>query len=582
MILHRTGSKLIFLYSLLIIMLTLFLLFFFSNLVRDIHLKILTREMSGKIDFIALELRSIEPLRAGSGNSGLEDLLHRMSALIGLRITLVDGAGGVIGDSSADPDTMDNHHYRQELLHAAHEGTGSSIRYSNTLRTDMLYHAKKHRDIFIRVAKPLHEVDATVATARRTVLITGIIMLIIALIVNILISRYISHPISKSIDFANRFAGGDLSTRIPNYKDDEIGELQRTLNHLADSMDSKIANLIIEQSKLRTVIESIHDPIAFIDSNMRIMIANKSFIDLWGTGSAADTEDRLFYTIIRHSAINSKIEYSLKTLSASFFEEQIGGMRFEVFLNTIKEYSKLQGLLLVLHDITERKKIEQLKTDLVGNLSHELKTPIAIVKGYLETIGRNLDKRDMCEEFVAGALANIDRQASIINDMLKLNMIETTSFVKAEKIQVDDIISQCMKILSPRSQGMNITLEHRCPSKPVPVNGNAFLAEEIFFNIIDNAISYNRDKGSVTVTTSETDRLITVAISDTGIGIPADSMDRIFERFYRVDKGRSRNTGGTGLGLAIVKHSVQLLGWDIQVASSESGTSFTIHIPKPA
>jgi two-component system phosphate regulon sensor histidine kinase PhoR len=580
--LHRTGTKLILLYSLLIIILTLFLLFFFSNLVRDVHLKILTREMAEKIEHIALELRIDNPSPTDTIPRVSRDFPRRMSAIIGLRITLVDTSGRVIGDSSTESDAMDNHQYRQEILQAAADGSGSSIRYSNTLRTGMLYYAKKHQGLYIRVAKPLYEVDTSVATARKTVLITGIILLIIALVLNILISRYISRPITRSIEFANRFAEGDLSTRIHNYRDDEIGELQRALNHLADSMDAKISNLLIEQSKLRTVIESIHDPIAFIDSGMKIMIANKSFINLWSTGSAENTEGKLYYTIIRHSTINSKIEYSLKTQSTAFFEDQIGGLRYEVFLNTIREYSKLQGLLLVLHDITERKKIEQLKTDLVGNLSHELKTPIAIVKGYLETIGRNLDRRDMCEEFVAGALTNIDRQASIINDMLKLNMIETTSFVKEEKIHVEDIISNCVKILSPRTQGMNITLEHRRLSSPEPVNGNAFLAEEIFFNIIDNAINYNRENGSVTITTSENERNITVEIRDTGIGIPADSMDRIFERFYRVDKGRSRNTGGTGLGLAIVKHSAQLMGWDVQVSSSDAGTSFSILIPKPA
>ncbi len=496
--LHKTGTKLILLYSLLITILTLFLLFFFSNLVRDIHLTVISREMAEKIEHIAKEFRSDDP---SINDSRLREFPRRMSALIGLRITLVDKEGRVIGDSSSEPDSMDNHQYRPEILQAHDEGFGSSIRHSNTLGTGMLYYAKKHGDLYIRLAKPLYEVDSTVSTARRTIIITGIILLVIALILNFLISRYISHPITRSIEFANRFAGGDHSTRIENYKDDEIGTLQRTLNHLADSIDSKIASLMIEQSKLRTVIESIHDPIAFIDSNMKIMIANKSFIELWGTESASDTENRLYYTIIRHSTINQKIEYSLKTQSTAFFEDQIGGMRYEVFLNTIKEYSKLQGLLLVLHDITERKKIEQLKTDLVGNLSHELKTPIAIVKGYLETIARNLNNHEMCEDFVKGALANVDRQASIINDMLKLNKIETASFVKEELIRVEDIISNCLKILSPKAQGMNITLDYHPGSISVPVKGNAFLAEEIFFNIIDNAINYNRENGSVTITT---------------------------------------------------------------------------------
>ncbi len=580
--LHRTGGKLIILYSLLILLLTLFLMFFFSGLVRDIHLKILTREMSEKISFIALELDPDDAKRPAYRHDEVQPALRRLSGIIDLRITLVDASGVVIGDSSGEPDSMDNHRYRREIVQAAGGGFGSSIRYSNTLKTGMLYHAKKHGDIFIRVAKPLYEVDASVATARRTILFTGAMLLAIALLLNILISRYISRPITQSIEFANRFAGGDLTTRIQNYRDDEVGVLQKSLNNLADSMDAKITNLMIERSKLRTLIESIHDPIAFIDSDMKIIIANGSFIGLWGTGSAGATEGKLFYTVIRNSSINSKIEYSIKTQSGACFEEQVGGMRYEVFLNTIREYSRLQGLLLIFHDITERKKIEQLKTDLVGNLSHELKTPIAIVKGYLETIGRNLDNRDMCGEFIESALANVDRQASIITDMLKLNRIETASFVKEERIRIDEIIGNCVKILSPKAQGMNIALDFSPGNSPAPVNGNAFLAEEVFFNIIDNAINYNRENGSVAVAVSETERQIAVEIRDTGIGIPAGSLERIFERFYRVDKGRSRNTGGTGLGLAIVKHSAQLLGWELSVDSSDSGTSFTVIIPKPA
>ena len=579
--LHRTGGKLIIFYSLLILLLTLFLLFFFSSLVRELHLKILTREMSEKISFIALELDPGGAGRPAFRRDEARPVLRKLSAIIDLRITLVDASGVVIGDSSSEPDSMDNHRYRREILQAAGGGFGSSIRYSNTLKTGMLYHAKKHGDIFIRVAKPLHEVDASVATARRTILLTGAVLLAIALLLNIFISRYISRPITRSIEFANRFAGGDLTTRIQNYRDDEIGILQKSLNNLADSMDSKISNLMIERSKLRTLIESIHDPIAFIDADMRIMIANGSFIRLWGTESAAATEGKLFYTVIRNSSINSKIEYSIKTQSGACFEEQVGGMRYEVFLNTIREYSRLQGLLLIFHDITERKKIEQLKTDLVGNLSHELKTPIAIVKGYLETIGRNLDNRALCGEFIESALANVDRQASIITDMLKLNRIETASVMKAEKIQIDEIIANCVKILSPKARGMNIALDPGLPQGLAPVSGNAFLAEEVFFNIIDNAINYNRENGSVTVTVSETERQIAVEIRDTGIGIPSDSLERIFERFYRVDKGRSRDTGGTGLGLAIVKHSAQLLGWEIQVDSSDSGTAFKVLIPKP-
>ncbi|HRX15988.1 MAG TPA: ATP-binding protein [Spirochaetota bacterium] len=212
-------------------------------------------------------------------------------------------------------------------------------------------------------------------------------------------------------------------------------------------------------------------------------------------------------------------------------------------------------------------------------MSHELKTPVTIIKGYLETIALNLNNTEQCSGYIRKAIENADRQTSIINDIIKLNMIETSNDFANEKIIIDDLLEGCVNILGQKAQLRDIQLNKKLEAMGEGVVGNKFLAEEIFFNLIDNAINYNLPGGEVNIESSiSNNNQLTVKINDTGIGIPKESIDRIFERFYRVDKGRSRESGGTGLGLSIVKHAATLLGWKITVRSDSKGSSFRVII----
>jgi len=579
----KISSRIIIFYSFLILVLTTFFLIYFSNLIRDINLDILEREMAEKIDFIIRDISDNNTIRQFHSKH-FETRVHNLADLINLRITLVNMNGDVYADTSAEPDRMDNHRYRVEIMEAIEEGKGDSIRYSNTLRTHMLYYAEKQNDFIIRLAKPLYEIDASVLKTQRTIIITGAILLAIALIINILISRYITRPISTAIDFADNFSNGDFSSRIKDYNDDEIGSLQRALNKLADNLQLEINNMLIEQNKLKTVIENNHDAIAVINNDKRIVIANDSFKKLWGMGQPV--EDRVYFTIIRNSSLNAKIDYILNNESGTFFEEDINNSSYEVYITPINEETShvnseaSQGILLVLHDITERKKIETLKTELVGNLSHELKTPIAIQKGYLETIRENLGNKEMCSDFIHNALTNLERQNYIINDMLKLNMLETTPYFQLEKVELDEVIINCINILSPKSSAKNIHVRRKYDTPLPEVEATKFLCEEIFFNLIDNALNYNIENGEIFISSRENENNLHILISDTGVGIPSESIGRIFERFYRVDKSRSRNSGGTGLGLSIVKHAAELLKWEVSVESEIGrGTTFIVTIP---
>ena len=570
----KISNKIILYYSLLIIFLVIFLLIFVNDLVRDTHLNVIKREMTEKLNFIGLVVRT--ELHGELHKKRLKAFVDRSSEIINLRLTVVDAEGAVLADSDVeDVSGLDNHLYRVEINRSLRNGTGESVRYSNTLETDMLYSARFIDPYVFRVAKPLCEIDENLYALKKIIVFLGFFIVIASVVITIYISNKLTRPINETLNFAKQFSHGDYTKRILNYSDDEIGVLQRSLNRMADTVVEKIESLLFEQKKLQVTIESITDGITVIDNEKRVLIANRSFIDLFEIDTL--TTNRVYYEVIRSRSLNSKIEYALSTGEPVRFEEEFfNGSFLDVSIKPIKEERTLQGILVVLHDITEKKKIEQIKTDLVSNMSHELKTPVAIIKGYLETIEENIDNIDLCRDFIKKAISNADRQNAIINDILKLNLLETTWDFLVEQISVQEIIQNCIELLKPKTLSKKIKIHCDIDNIKDFIKGNRFLAEEIFFNIIDNAINYNNEEGVVSITAEQSEKGCIVSVNDTGIGIPKEALERIFERFYRVDKSRSRDTGGTGLGLSIVKHAVEMLNWEIDVSSGKNGTSFRI------
>ncbi len=572
--LKKLSFKLILAYVSLIICLVLIVFMLLGALLRDTHIGMIRDMMSSNAQLIELALKNKENKIS---DSRLKKEINTLSEIMNLRITLIKTDGVVIADSDVkDIKHLDNHLYRQEITAALNEKTGSSVRYSNTLKIDMLYYAQKSGDYLIRLAKPLFEVETSLSRLKSLILNVSIIVIITSIIIITLISIKFTRPINETLEFAGEFSRGRYEKRILNYSDDEIGILQNALNKMADTIVGTINEHIFEQEKLKITIESISDGIALVDNNKNILISNNAFTELLSINTSMDK--KLYFEIIRNRKLNSNIEISLKNAQRSSFEIDTTNERIlDVVLNPIQSKKSLQGILIVLHDISERKKIEQIKSDLVSNVSHELKTPIAIVKGYLETISENLDNKEMSKDFIGRAIENIDRQNAIIEDIIKLSMIESSTDFQSERIDIKNIVENCIEILTPKINQKGLTVKASFKrGQTFTTNGNQFLAEEIFFNLIDNALNYNTPGGRVTVSGEETDNGIIFKVKDSGIGIPEESIGRIFERFYRVNKGRSRSTGGTGLGLSIVKHAAMVLQWSISVKSGKSGTSFTI------
>lgn len=573
--LRKISSRLILAYFTLTIVLVIIIFALLGTFLRKTHIDIIKNEMSSYDAMIGYEFRklSVKPARSAS----LSQIVSEMSAIIKLRITVIRPDGTVIADSDIrEFDKLENHQYRKEIIEALGSGTGFSTRYSSTLKTDMLYYAISRNNMIIRLAKPLHEVDKSVASMRRVVYRITAFALAVSIIMILLISVKIARPFRETLSFAEDFARGNYRRRILNYNNDEIGQLQKALNTMADTIVATIDDHVLEQKKLEATLDSISDGIAMVDSNRHIVINNNSFTSMLGINT--ELKNRQYYEIIRNSVLNNRIDKALQSGEKDFFDVEMSNDRlFEAVISPIKKEKIIQGILLVLHDISEKRKIERMKSDLVSNVSHELKTPIAIIRGYLETVKENYDNRAMSLAYIDRAIENVDRQNALIQDIIKLSMIESVREFEKENIDLKSIIGRCLELLAPKISRRGITLVNDLDdSTDYTVTVNHFLVEEIFFNIIDNGINYNRDGGRLTITGSETtDRLI-IKISDTGVGIPDEFKERIFERFYRVDRGRSRATGGTGLGLSIVKHAAMVLGWDVSVDSDSNGSTFNI------
>lgn len=577
--LKKLSNKLIFSYIILTAVFVVIVFTLLGSLLRTIHINILKTEMSRYDELIDLELKKLS-LKPSPSNS-LSFTISEMSKIMNLRITIIKSDGTVIADSDVKEfSQLENHQYRKEVIEALSSGAGFSIRYSSTIKTDMLYYAIFRDNFIIRLSKPLHEVDRSVLSLRNLILNVSLYAMVAFILIIVIISVKITKPFKETLNFASDFANGDYKRRIMNYSNDEIGSLQKALNKMADTIVENINEHILEQKKLEATLDSISDGIAMIDSEKHIIIYNNSFLAMLGI--TYDLKDKQYFEIIRNSTINSRIEKAIKSGDKDTFEvEMLNEKFFEVVINPIREEKIIKGILVVLHDISEKRKIERIKSDLVSNVSHELKTPIAIVRGYLETVKENYENKELSLNFIDRAIDNVDRQNALIQDIIKLSMIESAKEFEREKIDLRTVIERCLDLLSPKILKREIKLQVKFINETdYTVIGNLFLVEEIFFNIIDNGINYNCHGGSLTITSAESAGELVIRIADTGVGIPAESKDRIFERFYRVDTSRSRATGGTGLGLSIVKHAAMVMGWDISVESGNAGTSFIISAKK--
>jgi len=516
-------------------------------------------------------------------------LADKLGAIAQARVTFIQEDGRVVGDSDVLTQklgALENHRERPEVAAAFNGQTTDNIRYSATTRQRMLYAATLvpgDSKMVARVSLPLAWVDQ--AKSRTRALLTG--GAIVALMAAVLMSSGAAVILSRGLrgltSIARRMAGGDLEARSRLESADEIGELGRTLDHLAANLSRSVRELRDDRDLLGRILESMREGVLVMDGEHRILLANPSLREMLLLDS--DVTGRSTIEVIRNAELQSMVEKALVTSDPLSGEIEVGGIKPRCLLvHASRLFGEPRALVLVLFDVTEMRRLETVRRDFVANVSHELRTPVASVRSAAETLRMALEHDPKeATQFIDIIERNGRRLGELINDLLDLSRIEAKEY--RLKVETSDLRQLCEKTVSAfaeraSSRGMRLAVEIPDGFPPVAVDASAF--DRILTNLVDNALKYCPDGAVISVSAREAATRIHVSVSDSGPGIDAKHLPRLFERFYRVDNGRSRDMGGTGLGLSIVKHLVEALGGEVSVESLPGkGSTFMFTLSRP-
>ena len=508
------------------------------------------------------------------------------------RITVILPSGLVIGDTEEDPQRMDNHANRPEVLAARNSGNlGTSTRYSNTVKKRMMYVAVPLYEsgelvAVVRTSIPVTWIDATIRSMYLRLLIGGLVVIGMVALVSLLVSRRISYPLEELKLGAQRFARGELDKSLPVPDSEEIGELAEAMNVMAQELDNRLRTVINQRNEQEAVLSSMIEGVLAVDNEQRLININNAAADLFEVDTR-ESQGRKVENLIDNRPLINFIQKVLVDHEQSEDELEFHGIQtryLRVHGNSLRDSKGNHiGALVVLHDVTRLRELEQLRKEFVANVSHELKTPITSIKGFVETLldGAMNDPEDS-KRFLVIIIKHAERLNQIIEDLLSLSRIEqeaqmTDISLNEENLQ--RVLSSAITFTEIKAREKDIKVKLNCPDDLV-ARINAPLLEQAIINLLDNAIKYSNQEGEVELAASRNGDETIISVRDRGCGIEEEHLPRLFERFYRVDKARSRRLGGTGLGLAIVKHISHYHGGKVGVKSSPGkGSIFSIHLP---
>jgi two-component system phosphate regulon sensor histidine kinase PhoR len=521
----------------------------------------------------------------------VDSICKSMGKRSATRFTVILPSGQVIGDSRETPHLMDNHATRPEIARALAGETGRSIRYSNTLLQSMMYVAQpiKQNDkilAIIRAAIPTTFIEQELWSIQLKIALAGLLVALAAAGVSLWISRRITRPIEAMKQSAGYFAGGDLSRRLDAPDSEEMAGLADALNQMAAQLDRRINTIISQRNELETVLASMREGVIAVDNEEKIINMNAAAAAFFNC-QPEEIQSRDLQEVIRNSALQQFVRNSIS--SKALAEDDISlyqngektlHMQSSPLLDANKEPV---GTLVVFNDVTQFRRLENMRRDFVANVSHEIKTPLTAIKGFVETLHQgSVDNPDEAERFLGIIKKHVDRLSSIIEDLLSLSRIEQEDEGKTLELEdgyVKDVFQSAMQICRSKAEEKNIAISLECEDK-ISAQYDATLLEQAVVNLLDNAIKYSEPESTIHLQAQQNTSEIEIRVKDQGMGIAKKHLPRLFERFYRVDKARSRTMGGTGLGLAIVKHIAQAHGGNVTVESTlGQGSAFTIHLP---
>ncbi len=530
------------------------------------------------------------------------------------RVTVIAPDGRVLADSDEPSGRMDNHATRPEVVQALAGGRGQAVRFSRTVDRDLVYFAQAVPQpdgdhLILRLAIPVGEVVHGFGRFRRDFLVVAMVSLAVAAGIALLWARRITQPLRQMVGFAQAVSRGELSHRLPIRSRDELGDLAEALNTMTTDFRETLQRLEAESRRIRTIMESMAEGLLVIDARGRISLVNPAAEALLGIKEETALGQTPLEAVRSHE-LDELLRAAVQGVGTASAEIALPYPRRRVLAGTavaIRDAGgAYQGTVLALRDITQLKRLEEARMEFVVNVSHELRTPLTAIRGYAETLLEDgLEDREEARKFLEIIHRHSERLGRLLNDLLDLSNIELEMApLSMRAVPVADATRQAVAMLAPQATQKAIRLAHELPDDLPPVLADRDRLVQILVNLLDNAVKYSPEGGSVTVRAAvlssgsaavsdpqhrsppgrtAPEHAVEIVVEDTGIGIPAKDLPRITERFYRVDKARSRELGGTGLGLAIVKHLVQAHHGTLAIESDPGkGTRVRISLPAAA
>jgi two-component system, OmpR family, phosphate regulon sensor histidine kinase PhoR len=528
----------------------------------------------------------------------LDNLCRLLAGDLGSRITVIARDGSVLGDSSEDSAKMENHAGRPEIIEALRSGSGTALRYSTTVHYEMLYRtfhqsgAGKER--IVRVATPLKDVESVIAAWRRS-LVAGLALASAAgLILAWLFSRYLSRRFRRLLQFSTQVAGGSYPQNFFLARGtDEIALLEQHLNDMSTKIRNDLKQITDEKDKADSILHCMVEGVLVLDPKGHVVVINDRAKAMFHVPDERDIHGASVLEISRHPEIHKIVEEVLTFdfMSQRYSKEvELDDERWfrinAVGLRDVRGSS--MGSILVFHDITDIKRLETIRSDFVANVSHELRTPLTAIRGYVETLLHTPPANPSdSQQFLAIIDRHADRLSRLTEDLLTLADLESGKIQLAvQSIDASQLIQRVLEVFWDQANKKKIKLTHDVAPETPKLLGDLDRLQQLFINLVDNAIKYTPNGGAVTLTAMYAppqnggDSQVELAVSDTGPGIPEKDLPRLTERFYRVDKARSRDLGGTGLGLAIVKHIIQAHKAELKIESQlNKGTTVRVKLP---
>lgn len=569
---------------------------FMAKVLEDSHIETLQAYMVRELRVIMATGDWSRTGDEASLNAFYSEQAKKIKQYADARVTFIRADGKVLGDSDQIPSEMDNHLHRPEIEDALINGEGFTIRYSDTLKRNMLYAAipvMKGSDLigYLRLSMSLEQVEETIRKLWYFLFAGLIVLFLISGYISYRFAKGITRPIEKITRVAKQITNMNYEARVMSHNHDEVGQLGLAINQMADSLQLQMNKIQENESRLKGVLENMVSGVMMIDREERIVLLNPSAEEILGFSSQEllgkkYNEAKQQYEFIKliQECIEIR-EHIRDEMNFYYPEERILEINLSPISQADEEWS---GVLIVLHDITAVRRLERMRSEFVANVSHELKTPIAAVKGFAETLlAGALNDKETAESFLQIIFDESDRLNRLIGDILELSKIESRRIpLHLSPVHLNTFLVKSLNMMSTEAEKKGIELSLKVDDD-IYLEADEDRLRQILVNLLSNGINYTPDGGKVRVkvepilTNQDGDyERLQLTVSDTGIGIPKKDLPRIFERFYRVDKARSRSSGGTGLGLSIVKHLVELHKGTIRVESEIGmGTRFIIELP---